>query len=296
MKYWKEQGKIKVAAPAKINLFLEILGKRPDGYHELETVMQTVSLFDYVYIENGDKDIAFTCSNPKLTTGEDNLVLKAIRLFQRESGIFRGLKVHLEKKIPVGAGLGGGSSDAVAALIGLNQLWETGYDPKQLMAMAEKLGSDTPFFVVGNTALCKGRGEVIVPYFLDVKYQYIIIYPKFEISTATVYKNFKIDLTKNLKDVSFFLQVLASGNPEKTGVLLHNRLEDVVFRLYPDIEKIKNTLRKLDFCGVLLSGSGSALYCLCKEGENIKEIEQKVKMLNIGEVFMVTNDFDDIAK
>ncbi len=291
MKFWEEQGKIKVAAPAKINLFLEILGKRQDGYHEIETVMQEVSLFDYLHIENYDKGVEFTCSNPKLATGEENLVVKAVRLMQKETGISKGVKIHLEKKIPIGAGLGGGSSDAVATLFGLNRLWQIGYDEKQLMSLAGKLGSDTPFFVMGNTAICKGRGEIVTPYPLNVKYNYIIIYPRFEVSTAMVYKNSKISLTKNLKDVSFFLQKLESGNPQELGSGLHNRLEDIVFRLYPDLEKIKKTLTKFDFCGTLLSGSGSALYGLCKEGMDSKEIENKIKMLNIGDVFMVTNDF-----
>ena len=192
MKFWEEQGEIKVAAPAKINLFLEILGKRQDGYHEIETVMQEISLFDYLYIENYDEGVAFTCSNPKLATGEENLVVKAVRLMQKESGTSKGVKIHLDKKIPIGAGLGGGSSDAAATLCGLNRLWQLGYDEKQLMSLAGKLGSDTPFFVIGNTAICKGRGEVVTPYPLNVKYNYIIIYPRFEVSTAAVYKNFKI--------------------------------------------------------------------------------------------------------
>lgn len=296
MRIWEEQGKIKVAAPAKINLFLEILGKRPDGYHEIETVMQEVSLFDYIYIENYKKSIEFSCSNPKLPTGEDNLVLKAVRLLQKESGISGGARIYLDKKIPIGAGLGGGSSDAVATLLGLNKLWQLGYDEKKLMSLAGKLGSDTPFFVIGNTALCKGRGEVIIPYPLKVTYNYVIIYPKFEISTAMVYENFKINLTKNLKDVNFFLQTLLLGNPEKLGACLHNRLEEVVFKLYPGLEKIKKTLAGVDFCGTLLSGSGSALYALCKEGCDQKEIEQKIRALNIGDVFVVASDFDDTVK
>ncbi|GAN32361.1 MAG: 4-(cytidine 5'-diphospho)-2-C-methyl-D-erythritol kinase [Candidatus Brocadia sp. AMX2] len=296
MKYWEEQGKIKIAAPAKINLFLEILGKRPDGYHEIETVMQEVSLCDYIYMENRGRDIEFTCSNPKLPVGADNLVLKAVRLFQEESRVFRGVKIYLEKRIPVGAGLGGGSSDAVATLFGLNKVWQVGYDEKKLMSLAGKLGSDTPFFVSGDTAICRGRGEVVTPYPLNVKYNYIIIYPRFEVSTATVYKNFKIVLTKNLKDVNFLLQSLSSGSPDKLGACLHNRLEEVVFRLYPDIERIKKTLAKYDFCGILLSGSGSALYGLCKGERDSKEIEQQIKMLDIGDVFVVTNDFNDNAK
>ncbi|KKO17904.1 MAG: 4-(cytidine 5'-diphospho)-2-C-methyl-D-erythritol kinase [Candidatus Brocadia sp.] len=296
MQYWEERGKIKIAAPAKINLFLEILGKRPDGYHEIETVMQGISLYDYIHMENRGKDVEFTCSSPKLTAGEDNLVVKAVRLFQKESGISQGVKIHLDKRIPVGAGLGGGSSDAVATLFGLNKLWQVGYDDAKLSSLAEILGSDTPFFVFGNTAVCRGRGEVVTPWKLKTPYTYIVVYPGFEVSTATVYKNFRIVLTKNLKDVTVFLQSLGSGNPEKLGAYLHNRLEEVVFRLYPELEKIKKTLAKFDFCGILLSGSGSALYGLCREERDSKKIEQQIKMLGIGDVFVVTSDFNDNAK
>lgn len=291
MKFWEEKGKIKIAAPAKINLFLEILGKREDGYHEIETVMQEISLFDFLYLENYDKGIAFTCSNPGLAAGEDNLVVKAVQLMQKESKISKGVKIHLDKRIPIGAGLGGGSSDAVATLMGLNRLWQIGYDEKQLISLAGKLGSDTPFFVVGNTAICKGRGEIVTPYPLHVKYNYVIIYPRLEVSTAAIYKNFKFSLTKNLKDVSFFLQKLESGSPAELGSGLYNRLEDVVFGLYPDIEKIKKILTKFNLCGILLSGSGSALYGLYKEEIDSQEIEHKIKAQNIGDVFMVTNDF-----
>ena len=258
--------------------------------------MQGISLYDYISMEDYNKDIEFTCSNPKLSVGEDNLVLKAVRIFQKESKISRGVKIHLEKGIPVGAGLGGGSSDAVATLFGLNKLWQVGYDEKKLVSLAEKLGSDTPFFVFGNTAICKGRGELVTPYALPVPYNYIIIYPRFEVSTATVYKNFKSVWTKNLKDVSFLLQALASGNPERLGASLYNRLEDVVFSLYPNIEKIKKTLARFDFCGTLLSGSGSALYGLCKGERDSKEIERQIKMLDVGDVFVVTSDVNGNAK
>lgn len=298
MKIWEERGKIKVAAPAKINLFLEILGKRPDGYHEIETVMQEINLCDYIYIENNEKSntIEFTCSNSKLTTGEDNLILKAVRLFQKELEMFRGVRIHLDKNIPIGAGLGGGSSDAVATLLGLNKLWRIGFDEKKLISLASKLGSDTAFFVMGNTAICRGRGEVVTRYPLPLKYTYLLIYPGFEVSTATVYKNLKISLTKNLKDVTFLLQALLSGDAEKLGSCLYNRLEDVVFRLYPRLEEIKKALEGCNFCGTLLSGSGSALYGLCKGEDDQREIAQKIKELNIGNVFMVTNDFEDTAK
>ncbi|MBM4053581.1 MAG: 4-(cytidine 5'-diphospho)-2-C-methyl-D-erythritol kinase [Planctomycetes bacterium] len=295
MKYWEDQGKIKIAAPAKINLFLEILGKRPDGYHEIETVMQKVCLYDYIYMENNE-DMELSCSNPELETGEDNLVVKAVRLLQKESGIYRGIKIFLEKNIPIGAGLGGGSSDAAATLFGINRLWRLGYDSERLMSFAARLGSDIPFFIGENTAICRGRGEIIQPFPIKTKYYYVIIYPKFAVSTATAYKNFKIALTKNLKDVTFFLRSLESGDADLLGTCLHNRLEDVVFKLYPQLEEIKQKLKKLDFCGVLLSGSGSAVYGLCRRESEAKNIGQNVKTFGFGDVFVVTSDFEGITK
>ena len=164
---------------------------------------------------------------------------------------------------------------------------------KKIDVAGREIGFRRCFFVIGKTALCRGRGEVVTPYPCEAKYHYILIYPKFEISTAMVYNNFKISLTKNLKNVSSFLQQLATGDPDKVGACLYNRLEEVVLRLYPGVETIKNVLAAYAFSGVLLSGSGSALYGLCKKEGNIREIEQQLKMRNVGDVFVVTNDFDD---
>ncbi|MCF6147381.1 MAG: 4-(cytidine 5'-diphospho)-2-C-methyl-D-erythritol kinase [Candidatus Kuenenia sp.] len=295
MKYWEDQGKIKIAAPAKINLFLEILGKRPDGYHEIETVMQKVCLYDYIYMEDNEC-MEFNCSNPELEKGEDNLIVKAVRLLQRESGISRGIKIFLEKNIPIGAGLGGGSSDAAATLFGVNKMWQLGYDTEKLMSFAARLGSDIPFFIGKNTAICKGRGEIIQPFPSKVKYSYVIIYPGFEVCTAIIYKNFKIALTKNFKDVNFTLRALESGDVGLLGKYLYNRLEDVVFKLYPQLEKIRQKLEKFNFCGVLLSGSGSAMYGLCRRESEAKNIGQKLKTFGFGDVFVVTGDFEGITK
>ncbi|MCR4292736.1 MAG: 4-(cytidine 5'-diphospho)-2-C-methyl-D-erythritol kinase [Candidatus Kuenenia sp.] len=295
MKFWEDRGKIKIAAPAKINLFLEILGKRPDGYHEIETVMQKVCLYDYLYLEDNE-GLEFSCSNPGLETGENNLIVKAVRLLQKESGISRGVKIFLEKNIPVGAGLGGGSSDAAATLIGINKMWRLGYDGERLILLASRLGSDVPFFIGENTAICRGRGEIVQPFPSRVIYHYVIVYPDFEVSTATIYKNFKIGLTKKLKDVSFTLRFIGSDDATLLGKCLYNRLEDVVFKLYPQLEEIRQKLRKFDFCGVLLSGSGSAIYGLCKSGSDANNIGQELKTFGIGDVFVVTSDFEGITK
>ncbi len=287
----KVNKRLRIQAPAKINLFLEILGKREDGYHEIETVMQEIALADTVEIEevrhlDTSRGIELTCNTPEIPCNEDNLVWKAARLFQEELGINRGIRIHLEKRVPVGAGLGGGSSDAAAVLKGLNTLWRTGIRKERLMEMAARLGSDVPFFILGGTALCRGRGEKVQPLKVRNASHYTLLYPNIKISTATVYQNLKIDLTKERKDVSFFLNALESGDPKSLGQLLFNRLEVVVFGLYPELREIKTLLESYRPCGVLLSGSGSCIYGLFKTGREAEETGRELKRRGFDKVYI----------
>jgi 4-diphosphocytidyl-2-C-methyl-D-erythritol kinase len=289
---------INIKAPAKVNLFLEIFGKRYDGYHEIETVIQEIDLADDIVIEEIEKGIELSCTNPGATSqndkqgvpaGKDNIVWKAAELMQRETGINKGARIHLVKRIPMGAGLGGGSSDATATLKGLNELWKAGLSEDELMRLASMLGSDVPFFVTGNTAICRGRGEIVTPFPVNTYFSYVLLYPNIEISTASIYQNLRIDLTKTVKDVSFFLETLKDGNPENVGKLLYNRMEEVAFRLYPELSRIKEALSVYNFCGLLLSGSGSAIYGLCRRHSDAEEIKSRLDRRGLGQVFLVTN-------
>ncbi len=278
-----------IKAPAKINLFLEIFGKRYDGYHEIETVMQEIDLVDDIVIEEKEKGIELTCTNPRIPAGKDNIVWKAAELMQRENGINRGVNIRLVKRIPMGAGLGGGSSDAAATLKGLNKLWKVGLNEDELMRLASRLGSDVPFFIKGSTAICRGRGEIVTSVPINTYFSYVLLYPDIEISTASIYQNLKIDLTKAVKDVRFLLETLKDGNPESMGKLLYNRLEEVALRLYPDLRRIKEALRAYNFCGLLLSGSGSVIYGLCRRQSDAEEIKNQLVKRGLGQVFLVTN-------
>ncbi|OHB90970.1 MAG: 4-(cytidine 5'-diphospho)-2-C-methyl-D-erythritol kinase [Planctomycetes bacterium RIFCSPHIGHO2_12_FULL_52_36] len=284
--------KLRLQSPAKINLFLEILGKRADGYYEIETVMQEIDLADTLEIEEsgstaGDKGIELHCTDTEIPCNEDNLVWKAARLFQEELGISRGLKIRLEKRIPVGAGLGGGSSDAATVLKGLDTLWQTGIGKERLMEMAARLGSDVPFFIQGGTALCSGRGERVGPPLTAGKdLYYTLLYPDIKIPTATIYRNLKIDLTKDRKDVSLLLTVLKSGDPKSLGQLLFNRLEVVAFGLYPKLQEIKTLLESYRPCGVLLSGSGSCIYSLFNTGREAEETRRELKRKGFDKVYV----------
>lgn len=280
---------LSVPAPAKINLFLEVLGKRPDGYHELETVMQETSLADTVELEESDSGIELTCTEPEIPCDERNLAWKAARVFQEESGIKRGVKLHLLKKIPTAAGLGGGSSDAAAVLKGLNTLWGAGLADEVLMAMASRIGSDVPFFIKGCTALCKGRGEIVQPIETRQRLFYVILYPEIRVATTSIYNSLKIDLTKGLKDANFFVKAFLSGDPDSFGKLLFNRLEGVTLGLYPELRKTKALLESYSPCGVLLSGSGSAIYALCNKRREAERIREELTRQGFKKTYVVTN-------
>ncbi len=280
---------INLKAPAKINLFLEILGKRDDGYHEIETIMQEIDLADNLQFEEIQEGVKLECNNKNIPINQDNLVCKAANLILKECGIRKGVLINLEKNIPVGAGLGGGSSDAAATLKALNSLWKVGLNDGELMEFAAKLGSDIPFFINGKTSLCRGRGEVISPVEVGIRMDYLILFPRVHISTETIYKNLKIDLTKKRKDVSFFSNALKYSEVAGIGKLLCNRLEGVVVATYPDLLHIKSALEHFDFCGLSISGSGSAFFGLCNDRHQAEAIKSKVELSGTRNVFVVTN-------
>ena len=280
---------ISLKAPAKVNLFLEILGKRDDGFHEIETIMQEIDLADSLQFEETQEGVTLECNNKNIPANQDNLVCKAANLILEECGIKKGVLINLEKNIPVGAGLGGGSSDAATTLKALNSLWKVGLNNEELMEFAAKLGSDIPFFINGKTALCRGRGELITPVEVRSRMDYIILFPRVHISTETIYKNLKIDLTKKRKDVSFFLDALKYSEVASISKLLFNRLEEIIFATYPDLLQVKSTLESFDFCGLSISGSGSAFFGLCNDRHQAEVIKSKIELSGMGNVFVATN-------
>lgn len=281
--------RISFKAPAKINLFLEISGKRDDGYHEIETVMQEIDLVDNLQFEEIREGVKLKCNDKNIPSDENNLVCKAANLILNECGIKKGVLISLEKNIPVGAGLGGGSSDAAATLKALNLLWKIGLNDAELMEFAAKLGSDIPFFIQGKTSLCSGRGEKITPIEVKSEMNYLIIFPHINISTTTIYRNLKIDLTKKIIDVSFFLDALKHHKAAGISKLLFNRLEEVIFATYPSLLDVKKALGHFGFCGLSVSGSGSAFFGLCKDRQQAEAIKSKIELSDIGNVYAVSN-------
>ena len=241
---------------AKINLHLRVLGKRDDGFHEIVTVFQTVSLADKISFEPADK-LELVCDDPAVPTDETNLILRAARALDPD----RGARVSLVKRIPMGGGLGGGSSNAATALIGLNRLWNAGFDAGRLAAMGAEIGSDVPFFLSGGTGLGIGRGNEIeeMPD-LDAR-PMLVITPDVHVSTAAAYASLRSEnLTNN--DLNRILRVCRSEaeSPDFLRSALINDFEPVVFAEFPEIGRAKQRLIELGADHALMSGSGASVF------------------------------------
>jgi 4-diphosphocytidyl-2-C-methyl-D-erythritol kinase len=257
-------------APAKINWFLNILGKRSDGYHEIQSLMQKVTLYDQLTFDLSDNLILETGAP---IPSEQNLIYKAAMLLKNRYGIDRGAVIYLEKKSPMGAGLGGGSSDAAAALLGLNKLWSLGLSTEELCRAAEELGSDVPFFLYGPISYAYGRGEKLEPLSAQKPLSIVLVKPLFDVSTAWVYKNFAM-LTKKdgkVNNIRHFIRNIERA--ELSGITGHisNDLESVTINSYPVIAEIKERLCNQGAVFALMSGSGSTVFGVF---ESLKRAEE----------------------
>ena len=247
---------------AKINLYLRILGKREDGFHELCTVFQTISLHDdLTFSPSSDNEIHLTCDDPAIPTGENNLIHRAAALLKKEFNVEPGANIHLVKRIPSPGGLGGGSSDAAVTLIGLIKLWGLNVDNTELVAIASTLGSDVPFFLYGGTALGTGRGTEITPMDDFSGRDMLLITPRVSVATADAYSLLSASgLTKEEAKSKLIVchneaKKLISEQSE-----LRNDFEDVVFRSKPELAQAKNSLLELGAGKVLMSGSGASIF------------------------------------
>jgi len=255
-----------VAAPAKLNLFLEILRKRPDGYHDLESLMLAVDLFDTLEFRSTPGTVALTCDPPGLPTGPDNLVVKAAHVLRdRVKRPDLGAAIHLTKRIPTQAGLGGGSADAALTLLALNQIWKLAQTRDELAAMAASIGSDVAFFLTPPAAWCEGRGERVTPELLGRPLDFVLVCPRVGLATADVYRRLEVPARPVPGDS--LRSAVRAGDPEAVGRALFNRLEQPAFALAPAVERVRQRLTSLGSCGALVSGSGSAAFAVCRSRE-----------------------------
>ncbi len=257
------QADLTVRAPAKVNLCLEVLGKRPDGFHEIRTVMQAVSLCDELeFRRRPDGHVGLSCSDPQLPVDERNLAVRAARLLQQRLGVQEGVDISLRKRVPVGGGLGGGSSDGAVTLLALRELWRLDITRQHLADLAAELGSDVPFFLWGGAAQCEGRGERVSPLACSRPMHYVLVMPSCAVSTAQVYEAAKNGLTTSSAASKNVSRALREGDAALLGASLRNDLQDVALSVCGDLLGIWRRLQELKaMCGaegLLLSGSGSS--------------------------------------
>jgi 4-diphosphocytidyl-2-C-methyl-D-erythritol kinase len=254
---------VRVWTPAKVNLFLEVLARRPDGYHELATLMMAVSLYDTLeFTEETTGATSLHCDHPSLSTGPENLICRAVQLARRESGRSDGVGIRLWKRIPMAAGLAGGSSDAAATLAGLNRLWRLGWDRSKLIQLGSELGSDVSFFFAAPAAWCTGRGEQIEPLRLGRPLDLVLVTPPMGLSTADVFRGLTVPTEP--RSGAAICQAAAAGDVRELGRQLHNRLQPAAERLCPAVADLFARLAGRGPVGQLMTGSGSTVFALCR--------------------------------
>jgi 4-diphosphocytidyl-2-C-methyl-D-erythritol kinase len=285
MKIHRTGDELAIQSPSKVNLFLEILGPRPDGYHDLQTVMQTIDLCDELRIAPRDGDgVTFRCDHPRVPNDSSNLVVRAAELLRQRTGIRSGVALTLEKRTPVGGGLGAGSANAAATLVGLNEFWKAGLSRAELHPLAAALGSDINFFLEGGTGICTGRGEIVRPVRHSLVMHFVLLLPPFGVSTARAFREAKDFLTRPHKDASITLKALENSEFGALCEGLFNRFEGPVFRLYPELAALKNRMEDVAPGRALLSGSGSTLFCLCRDEIEAEAVEREFQRLKLGSV------------
>jgi 4-diphosphocytidyl-2-C-methyl-D-erythritol kinase len=303
-----------VHAPAKLNLFLEILGKREDGYHELETLMVAVDVFDTLtFTEENSNQIRLRCSQAgkrfrpsaqpglaaepgksagsteeEIPAGSDNLVVKAAALLREHAGVDAGIRIDLMKRIPAAAGLAGGSSDAAATLMALNRFWKLGLALGELQRLASHLGSDVAFFLDGTSAaVCHGRGEIIEPLRVPLGLHFVVVRPRTGLSTAMVYRHCQVPSEK--QQIADIVGALRAGQMGRAGRFLHNRLQATAEQLNPEVKQLKDQFSTLPVLGHLMSGSGTAYFGLCSSRRHARSVAGRLEAARGGRVWVVAS-------
>ena len=260
---------------AKVNLVLEVLGKRTDGYHELSTVLQAVDLFDRLRLEEAE-DLTLGSDDPELPTDDRNLVVKAARLLGEAAGVGRGARITLEKRIPVAAGLGGGSSDAAAALWGLARLWGLRWSLRRLAELAVQLRMDVPFFLRGGRALATGRGERLEALPSGPSVSLVLAKPDFPLSTREVYGRVPAALRDDGTKTRALTRALASRDSSRVAAGLYNALESVVEPAHPEVSRTKRALLSAGALGAVMSGSGPTVLAVARSRDHARQIRDRV--------------------
>jgi len=262
---------MQVSAPAKINLFLKVLRSRPDGFHEIETFISPISLCDQIKIDKNKRgqSISFRCDDPSVPRGSENLAVRAANAFFTATQTKPAVSIVLKKIIPHGAGLGGGSSDAAAVLLALNQLFATKLSRQKLAKLGSTIGSDVPFFIFESAAVCTGRGEIVTPRKLTEQLSILLVKPDFGVSTPWAYRRWQN--SRELPGISYVQQ-------DFRGQKLHNDLERPVFEKFVFLARIKMwLLQQKEVAAALMSGSGSTIFAVLRPNADVDLLAKRVR-------------------
>lgn len=274
---------VRIDSPAKLNLCLKVTGRRPDGYHELVSIMVPVGLCDRLELTPRSSGFSLSCRGYETPADETNLVLRAAKAFFSGTGLRGGLSVSLAKRIPVAAGLGGGSGDAAAVLQALNKIYSSPLSPVELEALAVKLGADVPFFLRRGPQLARGIGEILEPIPDWPEFWYVIVTPHLLVSTAWAYASLNLPLTSG--EYAYILKSLKK-KPFKVADVLENDLESVTARRYPLINTIKNLLMEAGAEGALMSGSGPSVFGVFESEARAFSAKEALAARNLGDIFV----------
>ena len=275
-------------AYAKINLGLDVVRRLPNGYHEVRMIMQNVGIYDVLIFEKAEAGITLQVDHQELPADGSNLIWKAAKLLLDTAGIQGGVRITLEKHIPIAAGMAGGSTDAAAAFLGINELYEIGYDIEQLKALGVKIGADVPYCIQGGTALAEGIGEILSELPAPPACYLVIAKPDINVSTKFVYENLRANELTYHPDIDGMIKALEMGDLKGITDRLGNVLETVTVPAYPIIEEIKKVMRREGAEEALMSGSGPTVFGIFTEKEKAEAAAQRVKDAELAKQVFVT--------
>lgn len=279
-------------AYAKVNLSLDVLRKREDGYHDVKMIMQTVNLYDRITIEDSDKSgIEITSNLSFIPVGEDNLIYKAAKLIMDEFNINSGVKINLDKHIPVAAGMAGGSTDAAATLIGINRLFNLGLSKEELMKRGVKIGADVPYCVMRGTALSEGIGEILTRIDGMPQCHILIAKPPISVSTKFVYENLHANELEVHPDIDGMIEYIKAGDLKGIASKMDNVLETVTTKEYPVIDEIKSCMKQNGALNSIMSGSGPTVFGLFDDIDVAQNAYNVLKEKNIAKQIFLTDLF-----
>jgi len=269
---------VTLSAPAKVNLYLDIVSKRRDGYHNIKTIFQKINLVDTIEVTKKPSGISISCDYPQIPKRQANIAYRAAKFMKEEFRLGRGVDIHITKRIPSAAGLGGGSSDAASVIKALERLFDLKITHNRLIRLAKGLGADVPFFVSGyNCAIGTGIGERLKEIRHSLRFYLLLLLPDMRLYTSTIYNRLRLPLTKAPSSVNMLAQLLLHNRREKIGDLVFNRLESVVLPAYPSVRRAWEALSLYTTDGALLSGSGPTVFAIFNSRKEALRARDRIK-------------------